>query len=271
MKITVFILAVVPAFACTPVAGDHILGKDLAAANPIFAGIAPDLDLGFAPLAGIERTFRGGELARIARDQGIAGVGTLARVCFVRVSEKLTPESLQPVLKASLAHPDTQFQIVDYSRYSVPRGKIEFASSGPDASGLWRGKVIYGEGRSAPLWVKLRMISGAPSVDPSDAPASSETGDNAALEAASSKAPDSHAHDGEAQSPAFESVRPAGPDVRRGDPVLVAVMSGSAYLSFESKAESSGHAGEWVLVKNPDSGRLFRAKVEAKGRVTVEK
>ena len=58
-------------------------------------------------------------------------------------------------------------------------------------------------------------------------------------------------------------------EVNRGDRVRVKVDGGSAILSFEAQAETAGIPGDTVLVKNPTSGRSFRARVEGEGFVSV--
>jgi flagella basal body P-ring formation protein FlgA len=63
----------------------------------------------------------------------------------------------------------------------------------------------------------------------------------------------------------------APPDVKRGDKVIVNVISGGVLLTFEAQTESSGHIGETVILLNPDNGRRFVAKVEDKGKVVVKK
>jgi len=59
-------------------------------------------------------------------------------------------------------------------------------------------------------------------------------------------------------------------DVLRGEQVAVEVSSGGALLRFLGAAETSGHVGDSVLIRNPESGKRFQAKVEAKGKVTVQ-
>ena len=60
-------------------------------------------------------------------------------------------------------------------------------------------------------------------------------------------------------------------EVERGDKIAVEVSSGGALLAFEATAESSGRAGDSIVVRNPENGRLFQAKVEGKGKVWVKK
>jgi len=61
------------------------------------------------------------------------------------------------------------------------------------------------------------------------------------------------------------------PDVQRGDKVRVRVTCGGVLLQFDADAESSAHIGENVIVKNPENGRRFVARVEDKGKVFVKK
>ena len=67
------------------------------------------------------------------------------------------------------------------------------------------------------------------------------------------------------------ALRVPPPDVKRGDKVAVSVLSGAVQLKFEAETESTGHIGETVIVKNPENGRRFVAKVEAEGKVVVRK
>jgi hypothetical protein len=204
-------------FGCQVVDGDRILGRDLASADPIFATLDPDAEIGAAPLPGVRRVFHPEELWRLARLHSIAMPAPTAAICIERLTELLTVEVLLPALKQALAMESAEIEILDYSRSAVPHGRLEFARAGLSANGLWRGRVVYGEGHSAPIWVK---VSG---------------------------------------------------DVERGDKIAIEVSSGAARLTFDATAESSGRAGDSIMVRNPESGRLFRAKVEGKGRASVTK
>ena len=68
--------------------------------------------------------------------------------------------------------------------------------------------------------------------------------------------------------PATQTV---GAAVRRGEAVTVEVRSGAARLSFAAQAESAGRAGDSVMIRNPQTGRLFSAKVEATGKVVLQR
>ena len=64
---------------------------------------------------------------------------------------------------------------------------------------------------------------------------------------------------------------PVTMDVQRGERVAVEVLSGSALLRVLADADTSGHGGDSVLIRNPENGKLFQARVEAKGKVMVQR
>ena len=73
------------------------------------------------------------------------------------------------------------------------------------------------------------------------------------------------------RNPVARPARIAPPDVLRGDRVSVVVVSGPVQLKFDAETESAGHIGENVIVKNPENGRRFVARIEDKGKVVVKK
>jgi flagella basal body P-ring formation protein FlgA len=58
--------------------------------------------------------------------------------------------------------------------------------------------------------------------------------------------------------------------VQKGDIVKVEIVNGGARLELTARAEGSGARGELIPVENLDSKRRFRARVEAKGKVSVK-
>jgi hypothetical protein len=212
-------LAACRMLACTTIEGDRIHGAEFATADARFAVLDPALDLGPAPSIGIRRIFRAPELARIAAGHGIADAPQ--ELCFERAQHRLSAEELLPVLQAALGQDDVE--ILDFSKYTIPQGNAEFPRSGLTASGLWRGRVVYGENRAAPVWAKIRVTDSA-----------------------------------------------AG-RVERGETVRVEVRSGGVLLAFDASAETSGRTGDPVIVKNPQNGKRFQARVEGPGKVSIKK
>ncbi|MEP7352992.1 MAG: flagella basal body P-ring formation protein FlgA [Acidobacteriota bacterium] len=254
------------AIDCTPVAGDRITGKELAAADATFASIPPTQDLGPAPLGNADRVFHAWEIVSLERKFAVEHSESVpALVCFRRVTQTLTPEQLQPVLRAALASGSLEsalarvagiggdvhelrasvppLEILDYSQNPLPLGELQFRPENLMPSGLWRGRLIYGEGRSAPVWVKVipPIVAGT--------------------QTSAQARPISKS----------QSARPSllTPEVERGKSVHVEVASGGIHLGFDAEAESSGHIGEAVVLRNPANGHRFRAIVKAVGRVEV--
>src|ERR1700722_19647832 len=154
-----FILFTIPAFACQVINSDHILGKDVAAASPLFAALDPKIEVSAAPLAGVERVLRPEEIVRLAKQNGIALDGPAPAICFARETEPLTAEKLLPELEKALGIDSAAIEILDFSRFGVPHGTFEFPKSSLMPNGLWRGRVLYGEDHSMPVWVKTRITA----------------------------------------------------------------------------------------------------------------
>jgi hypothetical protein len=147
---------------------------------------------------------------------------------------RLSEENLGPALAAALGKPDALIEVLDFSRQALPLGTLLFQQSSLGAEGLWRGSVTYGDRRSVPVWARVRITRADGSV---------------ISEWRAAKAP----------------------LILRGDTVRVEVRSGGVVLAFDAPAESSGRAGEEVMVRNPANGQRFRATVEATGKVAIQK
>jgi hypothetical protein len=232
---------------CAVVAGSHILGRDLAAAVPDLAGLDPEAEIAPAPWAGVERVFHTEEVARIAREHALPPPGHTVEACFMRKTLTLTPEQLGRVIERTLS-PDRagsppgtppsappHVEILDFSRYPVPEGTLEFPRGALAASGVWRGRIVTPEGRSAPVWVRVKITDASTGL------------------------------------PVLLGPSAGYREVQRGDPVRVEISSGLATVAFDSVAESSGRKGDMVLLWSPDKRRRLLARVEDQGKVSVKK
>ncbi len=284
--------AALPAAAgCLPLEGDRVLARDLARLAPEFASVAPEEVAGLAPSFGARRVFEPPELARLARRWGVA-IEKPAVICFERVTRILTGDAVRAALRQSLGIPEAKVELADFSRLPVPAGRLEFPRSGlaVPAIGradevLWRGRVVAEGGRSVPVWARVRMSVRRPrpvARVPLAAGRAVEM-DQVVLEEREEfplPAPDGFTLEQVAGRrprraiPAGQAILPAAlmpvREVEAGQTVAVEVTSGAARLSFEGKAETAGRAGDAIVVRNPASGRKFRAVVEGKGRAAVQ-
>jgi flagella basal body P-ring formation protein FlgA len=286
----ILLLVVSCAPACTVLQGDRILGRDLARADARFASLPPELVAGFAPVPGIERLLDVRTLAALGKRYGIP-TDSLTGLCFERETQELSASRLKPVLEAALP-PDTRLEIVDFSRYAVPNGDLEFSPKGlgrpplaePGAPIVWRGRVRYGR-RTATIWAKVRItrleqwIETVAPISP-NTPIQSEqiavkTGwrfpivppPPRDLAEVIGKRAVRHLPAGQMLSPALLA---APPDITRGDAVEVEVRSGDVHLRFSGKAEANGRSGDVILVAIEDPPRRVKARAQATGKVVID-
>jgi flagella basal body P-ring formation protein FlgA len=285
------ILLAALAATCIAIEGDRIRAADLAAAVPAFAALAPEETLGYAPAPGSRRMLSARELGRIAGRYGIA-LPAAPGVCIERAMERLTEERVLAALRAAAGNPEARIELVEFGRYPVPRGDLEFTRAGytPPPEGtkapvVWRGKLKYAGNRSVPVWARVRIaVSGTRLVAAEDLPAgrpiqASQLRMEAAelplfsnpgllsAEEAAGRAPRRTIRAG---APVPADILEAPHEIERGEMVSVEVTSGAAQLSLKAKAETAGRKGDLVMLRNPDSGRRFQGRVEGQGKVTID-
>jgi flagella basal body P-ring formation protein FlgA len=264
---------------------DHIVIGDLASALPALASLEPSTPLAPAPAPGVARVFHVPELRRMALRLGWPEAPA-ADICVERPVTPPDPAKLLAAMQAAV--PEARIAILDYSRQQLPEGTVEFPVSGLQPGGgpsaLWTGYVLYGTNRRFCLWarvnvrVTLHRVVATADLRPGQAIAPeqlrAETSEGfparenwlASIEDAAGRWPRVPIRAGMAiGARMLETPR----DVMRGQTVHVEVRSGAAHLEFEALAEASGSAGDTVAICNPDSRKRFLARVEGKGRVSV--
>lgn len=262
--------------SCMPIAGPRITAHDLALADPRFSAIAGTQFIGFAPEPGIRRTFATAELERIAQRHGIA-TDSLKEICFEVPMLDLTLTSVREAMRTALP-PAAELTILEASASEVPAGTLQFPLSAlepvtSDGSQIWRGYVQYAATKKMHVWARVRVTHHVEAiVAVRDIPA------NTVIEASSiSRELRSVALSKElpaTQAAGFltrkaipagsvvsaSSIEPAAV-VKRGESIRVEVHSGSTHLLFDAVAERSGRDGEIIDLRNPATGKLFRARL----------
>ncbi len=280
MRILLSLAIAAAAHACTLIDGPDITGRDLAVANPAFAYLDPESIVAPSPIPGVKR------LMKVSNEE----------LCFERKTRILTRDDLLPVLESALrtaavspreasASP-LNITILDFTRTPIPTGILEFRRAGLDNNGLWRGHVKYDGNHTISLWVKVRVtteqtwieaLQPLPPGKPIEvAQVASRTGPRSpfgpapigAVDLAAGRIPLRAIKPGE---PIFPAMLSTPHDVERGETVRVDVASGEAKISFDAVAQSSGRVGETVLIRNPENGRYFQARVDARGKVNISK
>jgi flagella basal body P-ring formation protein FlgA len=273
--------------ACFPIGGDRIYGSDLAAASPAFASLPPDLTIAYAPAPGSQRIFAAAELARIARANRIALATPPSEVCFEIPMRPMTADETLDTMRKVLP-PEAELSIVELPKTNIPVGRLEFPLNGlePAAHGarVWRGSVRYSETLRMPVWARVsvqrRYVAVVAAkdlplnepIDPSSLHLETVTvpidSERLALriEDVLGRVPKKAVRAGEAIPIGILNFPPT---VHRGDAIRVEVRSGQARLLFDAVAQGPGCEGDMVELRNPSTGRTFRARLEEAGRAVI--
>jgi flagella basal body P-ring formation protein FlgA len=281
------LLAVLQPLTCHLIKSDWIYGRDLAAAVPALASIAPDLKVGLAPIPGQQRIFRLAELKRIASANDL-GPQITEDVCFGWDLAVPDRSQMFAAMQKELASRDPSIEIVESSLMPAPQGEYMFPLSGlivgSEKPSVWRGFIVYAGGKRFPVWaraiVKVKeshVIATADlregdSIHLNQLKMESYQGpvrrekyciDAARIEGLLLRRPVT------AGTPLMDDMLEAPREVNRGDIVNAIVQTGAARLEVQGVAEADGRKGQVISVRNPRSGRSFHAVVEEKGTVLV--
>lgn len=277
-----------PPAGCLAIDTETVLARDIAAIVPAFATVPGDSLLGFVATSGAPRIFKGIELERLAKNRGVEVTG-LPDLCVARRTFIPQPEQIREAMSAGLGIPSAKIEVLSSSDRAVPSGQLIFPRNGiqPGLNNevVWAGFVHSGENGKFPVWAHARITATMTRVVanvniPVGKPIQKEqvrveSCEDSPLDEVTARNLDEVV--GFAATTALrinvpirktQLERPA--DVSRGDLVRVDVISGGAHLVTEGRAESSGRTGAMILVRNPSSGKDFRAQITGKGQVTVQ-
>jgi flagella basal body P-ring formation protein FlgA len=272
-------------------AGDHIVAKDVALGIPEFASLKSEEPVALAPQPGVRRTIGKAEQLRIASRFGLL-ISPKEDLCFEIPTQILTAEQMTKALRAAIDDPGVELELLEWSKYAVPAGELQFSTKSISVSPaltsksavIWRGKLVYGDKRAMVVWARVRLAAKKPLLLASVLiPAGKviesgevrvETVEQFALAAKGLSSDDSAVGQVArrtiaAGQPLTAAALMSPKEITRGANVTVRVETANTQLSLMAVAQSSGSKGDTVYVKNTQSGRLFRAVVESKNQVVV--
>jgi flagellar basal body P-ring formation protein FlgA len=276
---------------CELVSGEQIFSADLARALPIFAAMPRDVVIGYSPAPGARRILQLPELKRIGAQYGIP-VPMESHACFEWKVQPITEDAVRAAIRESLQAPAAQVEILAMSKAPAPEGQLVFPQSGlsaaanidPSTPVTWRGYLQYSSPRRFAVWARVRVSAAMPRVIataplPAGKPVAKdqvrlETSDDfplrndtaRSLEEVIGRIPRRAVRAG---LPVLRSDLAEAFQVERGDTVEVMVVAGAAQLELDAQAEASGRQGDVIPLRNPRSGKLFRARIDGKGRAVV--
>jgi flagella basal body P-ring formation protein FlgA len=286
-----FVPCVLAQTPCLSVTGDQILGSDFARAVPAFAHISPNSPLAQSPMPGNTRVFHLSELQSIGAHFSIP-ISSPQEVCFRFETQPLNPDRIAEAMRNALQIPDARIEVLETSPATAPAGTIEFtrdnlgvpAASDSKTPVPWRGDVVYAGNRRFPIWSKVRISAPIAKVTAVEGlrPGVTIKPDQVRMDLVEGFPQPASRIVSIDQLAGMTVLRPiaAGTelrqenltrpnDVNRGDTVLVEVRFGAAHLALTGRAESAGHRGDVVEVRNPDTSKVFQARVEGPDRVMV--
>jgi flagella basal body P-ring formation protein FlgA len=288
MMILPFLLAFsVP--TCVSVDTDKVLAGHLVAAVPAFAALPPESAIGYAPLPGTKRMFSVDELRRTLAAHG--ATGTIDQpACIEWKTATLGHEQALGAMQSALG--EGRIEILELSKHLVPAGQLVFTrealptQAGTDGSAIWKGHVIFAGTRRLEVWARVRVWIKQTRVVAKTAIRSGETVSAEQLKLEETEgfplSEDIASAIAEVEGQAARASLTIGTAIRRslltqpnaitkGDVVEVEVRVGATHLSLKAKAGMGGGVGSMIPVQNVDSGKMFTARVAAKGKVVVER
>jgi flagella basal body P-ring formation protein FlgA len=278
--------------SCLLVQGDSVLDSDLESVLPGSSVPAAGRPLMRAPVAGARRWIGAEELTRLlgvrASEVRIPPQG----ICLERVARHLEESLLRESLRKVIQDDTVSIEILDFSRYPLPEGQLQFSRSGliaspstkPERAVLWRGRVLSDDRRSTPVWVRLRMYveRNLPAAAHELTPGRPLTEDDIIV---------TRRRIFPLQWPVLDPGQVLGKAVKRrvaagellltsilkqprtvepGDLVTAEVNHAGIRLRLPAIAETGGVDGELIWLKPAKGGRRFRGRIQEHGLVIVE-
>jgi flagella basal body P-ring formation protein FlgA len=270
------------AAACVSISAAHITARDLARAVPGFTAADPAEVLAWTPVPGVPRIFHVAELTQIIGRLDPSAIVPQQDVCFVRPTSPLLEKDAVEAMHFTLGQ-DSNIEVLEISHFPVPEGDVVFpreslsASTGTSPVALWRGFVRYDGDKKFPVWARVniravltRIIASETLLEGKPIQLSQVRVERAEDSLSSRSAPtmiDKVAgyiprRTIQANSRIWtDSIEPPK-EIVKGDHVTVTVHSGLAVLTFAVDALTSGRRGDFISFKNPESGKMFRARIE---------
>jgi flagella basal body P-ring formation protein FlgA len=278
-------LALVAA-ACVSIPGAHITAEDLARAVRSFTPLDPAAVVASAPLPGTVRVFHSAELGRMLALLNPSAGMPPGDICFERPVAHLSEAVVLKAMRGAVGT-TAKIELVELSHLPAPEGEIVFPreSLGSSPIALWRGFVLYDDDKKFQIWARVkvrvpvtRMIAVEALQQGKPIRASQiilETADSAPGELATPSAIEKvegyiPRRTIPAASPVWTDSLDPPWEIAKGDLVSVTVHSGLAALTFRVEAATSGRRGDTISLKNPDSGKIFRARVDGPKAASIQ-
>jgi flagella basal body P-ring formation protein FlgA len=274
---------------CVELTSENIRVQDLAPSFAGFGRLDPGMIFGPAPAPGIRRFLSSFELRRFAERAGLR-MSDIPGMCVVVPARTLNATEVLEAIRVSVDGKSAGLELVDFSRIPVPKGALVGDRAGlsypanPAAPALWRGWVEWGEHRRVRVWahvfvrVPKTVLVTARDLRPGEVITPEAVREYQRLAPVSGAS-----HFTDLASVIGKQVRSrirqgqelrtemlmAAQVVQKGEGVEVRVTSGLSSLCLRATADSTARAGELVMLRNPLSGKRFRALAIEPGKAQL--
>lgn len=277
--------------ACSPVLdGDQILGRHLASVDERYKAVPAEMVIGLAPVPGIRRTVLPHTLRKLLQTYG-SDEPEIQPICLEWPARQLTPSDLQTAIGESLGTPSLEIEVLDFTKAKVPVGNLVFPTSGLsgeealfEGGAVWRGNVLLPGGKKFQIWTRVKLSGSTARVVATNEIAVGQKLDATNIVMQAVKALPAPA--GELQSLQDGEGLIARRTIRRGEvikrfmldiPVAISkgdllqvrLARGAVRFKTSAKALTSGRAGEWIMLENPETGKRYRGRIEGPGKVEI--
>lgn len=229
-------------------------------------------------------------------DKGLQEIepGAIADFQLYNTPHVIGEAEIERAIRVALGEPkgELRLEITAHPREVLPAGEAEFPLSGaskpsplhPETAILWRGYWRTPDGRSTPIWARVRALRPRPMVRLRvDVPggavlASSLLEQTSVLESALRAEPPEALSEYEGKvlrhfAKAGSIISPRQvmdpPVVWRHGMVRIDVNSGSLHLRLKARAETDGQAGESIRFMIPGGHRQFLATIQPDGSAVL--
>ena len=271
--------------ACSPIEKESITAGDFAAIDPVFAAIPAATPMGYAPAPGRRRIFSVQELTSLAERNGVS-IAPSRDICLLWPSGPVDPANAHAAMQ--LAFPEAVIEVLETSRFDAPNGTLIFPRASlqrvPSPVMLWRGYVQFGNSRKFEIWARVKVtVKGTRAVALEPLRPGSIIREHQVRIQEFEGPPDYRQFASSAAdvvghvptttivagSPIDASTLTVAPEVGAGELVNVVVMNGASRVSVDALASTAARRGDMVQLRNPGSGKTFRAKVSGPGQAVI--
>jgi len=276
---------------CQTIRGDQISGDDLARALPAFSAMPGDAIIGLSPAPGGRRMFAYAELERIGKKYGVQAPPN-SRACFEWKMRPVSEDAVRAAIRDTLQTQPAQITILAVSKAWAPEGKLVFPLSGLSASTnvdaatpvTWRGELMYNSSHRFTVWARVRVAATMTRVIAKEMllpgrPVSAKQLTVETLQDFPLRNDVARTLDEVVGRTPLHAIQPGARvqrtdlrepfQVQRGETVVVTAICGAAQLRIDAVAENPGKQGDMISLRNPASGKIFRARVEGHDQALV--